>query len=156
MGPQCSGLLLGRKDLIDAAMPCMSPSGGIGRGMKVGKEEIVGLLAAVERYLKVDHDAEIRELDKRVSHMKDVLASVKGLKLERHVPVIANEVPHLMLTWDEAALKLTSEEVVKKLIEGEPSIALLRQGKGNLLVSVWMMREDEHRTVAKRLRETFA
>jgi uncharacterized pyridoxal phosphate-dependent enzyme len=156
MGPQCSGLLLGRKDLIDAAMPCMSPSGGIGRGMKVGKEEIVGLLAAVERYLKVDHDAEIRELDKRVSHMKDVLASVKGLKLERHVPVIANEVPHLMLTWDEAALKLTSEEVAKKLIEGEPSIALLRQGKGNLLVSVWMMREDEHRTVAKRLRETFA
>ncbi len=155
-GPQCSGLLLGRKGLIEAALPCMSPSGGIGRGMKVGKEEMAGLLAAVERYLKVDHQAEIRELDKRVSHMKDALATVKGLKLERHIPVIANEVPHLMISWDEGVLKVSSEDVVKKLIEGEPSIALLRQGVGNLLVSVWMMREDEHRTVAKRLREVFA
>jgi L-seryl-tRNA(Ser) seleniumtransferase len=156
LGPQCSGLLLGRKDLIEAALPCMSPSGGIGRGMKVGKEEMVGLLAAVERYLKVDHEAEMRELDKRVSHIKDTLATVKGLKLERHIPVIANEVPHLLVTWDEAELGITSEELVKKLIEGEPSIALLRQGAGNLLVSVWMMRGEEHRIVAKRLRETFA
>ena len=57
-GPQASGLLLGRKDLIEASLPAMSPFGGIGRGMKVGKEELCGLLAAVERYLKVDHEAE--------------------------------------------------------------------------------------------------
>ncbi|MEJ7605707.1 MAG: selenocysteine synthase [Bryobacteraceae bacterium] len=155
-GPQCSGLLLGRKDLIESALPCMSPSGGIGRGMKVGKEEMAGLLVAVERYLKVDHQAEARELDKRVSHMKDSLATVRGLKLERHIPVIANEVPHLMITWDEATLKLTSQDVVKKLLEGEPSIAVLRQGAGNLLVSVWMMRDEEHRMVARRVREIFA
>src|SRR5438874_7901323 len=65
-GPQASGLLLGRKDLIDAALPAMSPFSGIGRGMKVGKEELCGLLAAVERYLKVDHEAETRELEARV------------------------------------------------------------------------------------------
>ena len=65
-GPQSSGLLLGRKDLIEAALPAMSPFGGIGRGMKVGKEELCGLLAAVERYLKVDHEAEYRELEARV------------------------------------------------------------------------------------------
>jgi D-glucosaminate-6-phosphate ammonia-lyase len=155
-GPQCSGLLLGRKDLIDAAMPCMSPSGGIGRGMKVGKEEIVGLLAAVERYLKVDHNAEIAELDSRVTYMRSQLTSAKGVKTERHVPVIANEVPHLLVTWDESALKLASDDVAKKLLDGEPSIAVLRQGPGNLLVSVWMMKKDEHRTVAKRLAEIFA
>jgi D-glucosaminate-6-phosphate ammonia-lyase len=65
-GPQSSGLLLGRKDLIEASFPAMSPYGGIGRGMKVGKEELCGLLAAVERYLKVDHQAEFRELEARV------------------------------------------------------------------------------------------
>jgi D-glucosaminate-6-phosphate ammonia-lyase len=155
LGPQCSGLLLGRKDLIDAALPCMSPNGGIGRGMKVGKEEIVGLLAAVERYLKVDHDAEIRELESRVTHMKGQLAAAKGVTAERHVPVIANEVPHLLLTWDETALKLTAQDVTKKLSDGQPSIAVLNQGPGNVLVSVWMMRRDEHRVVAKRLREVF-
>ena len=68
-GPQCSGLLLGRKDLIEAAIPATNPYASIGRGMKVGKEEIVGLLAAVERYLKVDHDAEFKELDSRVQYM---------------------------------------------------------------------------------------
>ena len=88
--------------------------------------------------------------------MKDSLATVRGLKLERHIPVIANEVPHLMITWDEATLKLTSQDVVKKLLEGEPSIAVLRQGAGNLLVSVWMMRDEEHRMVARRVREIFA
>ena len=155
-GPQCSGLLLGRKDLVEAALPCMSPSGGIGRGMKVGKEEIAGLLAAVERYLKADHAAEMRELDSRVSYMIDTLSQIKGLKLERHIPVIANEVPHLMLTWDEAARKITSLEAHQKLMEGVPSIAVLRQGTGNLLVSAWMMRNDEHRIVAKRLREILA
>jgi L-seryl-tRNA(Ser) seleniumtransferase len=155
LGPQCSGLLLGRKDLIEAALPCMSPSGGIGRGMKVGKEEIVGLLAAVERYLKVDHHAEIRELDSRVSYLKGQLSSIKNLQAERHVPVIANEVPHLMLTWDENTLKIKSQDVLKNLLEGQPSIAILRQGPGSLLVSVWMMRKDEHRIVARRLREIF-
>src|SRR2546426_631888 len=70
-GPQCSGLLMGRMDLIDAAIPATSPYASIGRGMKVGKEEMVGLLAAIERYLKVDHDAELKELDSRVQYMID-------------------------------------------------------------------------------------
>lgn len=153
LGPQCSGLLLGRKDLIEAALPCMSPSGGIGRGMKVGKEEIVGLVAAVERYLKVDHQAEIKELDSRVSYMMDALSAVKGLQTRKHVPAIANELPHLLLTWDEAGKKITSQELNQKLLEGEPPIAILPQGPGKALVSVWMMRPNEHRIVAKRLRE---
>ncbi|MCX6624444.1 MAG: aminotransferase class V-fold PLP-dependent enzyme [Acidobacteria bacterium] len=156
LGPQCSGLLLGRKDLIEAALPCMSPNGGIGRGMKVGKEEMIGLLAAVERYLKVDHQAEMRALEGRVAYLKDSLARVKGLTLKRHVPVIANEVPHLLVSWSEAGPAISSEDVVKKLLEGEPSIAISNAGPRSLQISVWMMRPGEERAVAKRLKEVFA
>src|SRR5262249_11841952 len=83
-GPQESGLLLGRKDLIEASYPAMSPFGGIGRGMKVGKEELCGLLAAVERYLKVDHQAEYRELETRVTSIRGALKDLKGITTDRH------------------------------------------------------------------------
>src|SRR5262249_1965678 len=73
-GPQCYGLLLGRQNLVDCAQQAISPHDGIGRGMKVGKEEIVGLLAAVERYLTVDHEAERREMESKVSHIIEAIA----------------------------------------------------------------------------------
>src|SRR5579864_2222537 len=85
LGPQCSGLLMGRKDLIEAALPSMNPYSSIGRGMKVGKEEMVGLLAAVERYLKVDHDREMKELEARVQDIIGALAKIRGLTAERHM-----------------------------------------------------------------------
>ncbi len=153
LGPQASGLLLGREDLIEAARPCMSPSGGIGRGMKVGKEEVMGLLAAVERYMKVDHEAEMRELERRVSEMIATLSKVKGITPRRYVPVIANVVPHLEITWEEGGGKPTSAEVVKRLMDGDPPIHIQSRGAGALLVSVWMMRGNEHRIVARRLAE---
>lgn len=156
MGPQCSGLLLGRKNLIEAARPAISPAGGIGRGMKVGKEEMIGLLAAVERYMRTDHDAEMRMLEGRVREMMRMLAGVEGIETAVKVPPIANEVPHLAVKWDEAAKRITSAEVVRKLREGDPPIAVLNEGRGSLLVSVWMMRGNEHRTVARRLREVLA
>src|SRR5205085_3164994 len=87
-GPQSSGLLLGRKDLIEAALPAMSPFGGIGRGMKVGKEEFCGLLAAVERYLKVDHEAEYRELEARVTSTRSALKGGSGITTDRHIRVV--------------------------------------------------------------------
>ncbi len=152
-GPQSSGLLLGRKDLIDAALPAMSPFGGIGRGMKVGKEELCGLLAAVERYLKVDHDAEMRELETRVKSIRGALKGVSGIQTDRHVPVIANEVPHVTVQWDESARGLTAQQVTEKLLAGDPPIHVQRPGKGQLLISVWMMRGDEHEVVGRRLRE---
>src|SRR5215831_7130084 len=142
-GPQATGLLLGRKDLIEASLPAMSPFGGIGRGMKVGKEELCGLLAAVERYLKVDHEAEYRELEARVASIRAALKGVAGVRTDRHVPVIANEVPHVTVEWDESARGLTSEEVSAKLLAGDPPIHVQRPEKGQLLISVWMMRGDE-------------
>src|SRR5256714_6433194 len=152
-GPQASGLLLGRKDLIEAAMPAMSPFGGIGRGMKVGKEELCGVLAAVERYLKVDHAAEWRELEARVSSIRAALNGISGVKADRVVPVIANEVPHVTVEWNESARGLSSQQVIEKLLVGDPPIHVQKPGPGQLLISVWMMRGDEHKIVGKRLHD---
>ncbi len=155
-GPQASGLLLGRKDLIEASLPAMSPFGGIGRGMKVGKEELCGLRAAVERYLKVDHAAEWKLLESRVSSIRSALKGVKGVQTDRHIPEIANELPHVTVEWDESAKSLTSQQVVEKLQAGDPPIHVQKPGKGKLLISVWMMRGDEHLIVGKRLKEILA
>jgi len=155
LGPQCSGLLLGRKDLIEAGLLALSPYAGIGRGMKVGKEEIMGLLAALERYLKLDHEAEKRELASRASEMIVALSKVPGLKVKEFMPEIDNHTPHVQIGWDEKNRKLTSKEVVQQLLDGDPPIAVQRPGEGRLLVSVWMMRPGEHRIVTKRLEEIF-
>jgi L-seryl-tRNA(Ser) seleniumtransferase len=155
-GPQCSGLLLGRKDLVDGARTLVSPHAGIGRAMKVGKEEIVGLLAAVERYLKVDLEAERREVEAKVAYLKEVVGRVRGVTVETHVPEIANHVPHFVATWDEGARGLTAKQAHERLQAGDPPIYVLLTGPGKLTVSVWMMRGDEHRTVARRLRDILA
>jgi len=155
-GPQSSGLLLGRKDLIEASLPAMSPFGGIGRGMKVGKEEMCGLLAAVELYLKVDHEAELRELEARVASIRAALQGVPGVRTDRYVPAIANEVPHVLIQWDESARGLSAQQVTEQLLKGDPPIHVQRPDKGQLLVSVWMMRGDEDRIVGRRLRESLS
>jgi L-seryl-tRNA(Ser) seleniumtransferase len=155
-GPQCSGLLLGRKDLVDGARPALSPHAGIGRGMKVGKEEIVGLVAAVERYLELDLEAERRALDAKVAQLVDVVGRVKGVTAGRVVPEIANHVPTFEASWDEAVLGITSRQVDERLQQGDPPIRVLVPGAGRVMVSVWMMSGDEHRVVATRLREILA
>ncbi|MCY3746062.1 MAG: aminotransferase class V-fold PLP-dependent enzyme [Acidobacteria bacterium] len=156
MGPQATGLLLGRPELIQAARRAISPFGGIGRGMKVGKEEIIGLVAAVERYVSLDHDAERRELDARAERISGVLGSVSGLSLETHVPEIANHVPHVVVNWHEGDLGLTSEDAVARLLEGDPPIAVSRSGEGQLRISTWMLRPGQDAVVAERVRALFA
>jgi L-seryl-tRNA(Ser) seleniumtransferase len=151
-GPQCSGLLVGNKELIDAGMAAISPNQGIGRAMKVGKEEIIGLLAAVERYLRVDHDAERRELDSRAAYIIDSLKRA-GLRATLDVPEIANHVPHVQIDW---VGKQTAAEVVRQLLAGTPSIAIAERAERGLTVSVWMMRPGEHKFVAKRLLKVLA
>jgi D-glucosaminate-6-phosphate ammonia-lyase len=152
-GPQCSGILMGRKDLIAAAVPGFNPYASIGRGMKVGKEEMIGLLAAVERYLKADHDGEMKELESRVAEIREGLAGVEGVSTERYMPPIANHVPHVLVNWTEAASPLKTGEVTRKLLQGEPSIAVSGFGERRLKISVWMMQAGEHRVALRRLRE---
>ena len=124
-GPQSAGLLLGRKDLIEAArMNCSPNSDSIGRGMKVNKEEMLGMMVAVEMYMKRDAEAEWKEWERRAKLITDSVAKVAAIKAEIHVPPIANHVPTVRLTWEEAALPLTADDVRNQLREGKPSIEI--------------------------------
>lgn len=153
-GPQSAGLLLGRADLIAAARLNGSPySDSIGRGMKVNKEEMLGMLAAVEVYLKRDAEAEWREWEKRVETVADAVASVRTVRTERFVPEIANAVPHLRITWDQDAVRITPQEAVKRLREGEPAIEVRPGSRDALVVGVWMMQPGEAQVVGRRIRE---
>lgn len=156
LGPQGSGLLVGRPDLIQTARKAISPYGGIGRGMKVGKEEILGLVAAVERYLKIDHAAERRELDSRAKRVMDVLQGINGVTCNKHVPPIANHVPHVLVNWDEADQDLSSERAVERLLAGSPPVSVSRAGAGRLNISMWMLRPGEDVIVAERIGALFS
>ena len=153
-GPQSAGLLLGRKDLIQAARLNTSPnSDTIGRGMKVNKEELLAMLAAVELYVKRDHQADWREWEKRVKLIQDYVTSVRGVKAEMYVPPIANHVPHLRIEWDQSVVKIKPADVAGRLREGEPSIEVVPGARESLSVGVWMLQPGEDKIVARRLRE---
>jgi L-seryl-tRNA(Ser) seleniumtransferase len=155
-GPQSAGLLLGRKDLIAAARLNAPPNGNtVGRGMKVNKEEMLGMLAALELYLEKDHGKERREFDKRAEEIRKSATAVPGVTAEVFVPEVANHVPHVRITWDAAALGITPGEVVRALRDGEPSIGTRSEGPA-LVVGVWMMRNGDDRIVARRLRQVLA
>jgi L-seryl-tRNA(Ser) seleniumtransferase len=152
-GPQSSGLLLGRKDLIAAARLNAPPnSDSIGRGMKVNKEEMLGLLVALELYLKRDHAQDRREFDRRADVVLKAATSVAGVSGEVFVPEIANHVPHVRISWDPTARGLTAADAVKALRDGEPSVGTRAEG-ASLVIGVWMMRPGEEKTVGRRLRE---
>ncbi len=122
LGPQCSGLLLGRKDLVEAAYANSSPYSRFARIAKVGKEEIVGLLAAVEVYLKKDHAAERREMEARLQRIADRLKNLPTVFTEFIPNQDYSHSPRLSVQWDETKLGLTVDQMVKRLREGEPSI----------------------------------
>jgi L-seryl-tRNA(Ser) seleniumtransferase len=152
-GPQSAGLLIGRKDLIAAARLNAPPNGNtIGRGMKVNKEEMIGLLAALELYLAKDHAAEQREFDARAEVIRNSAATVPGVKAETFVPDVANHVPHVRISWDRAARGITAADAVNSLRAGEPSIGARSEGDA-LVIGIWMMRPGEEKIVARRLRE---
>jgi L-seryl-tRNA(Ser) seleniumtransferase len=153
-GPQSAGLLLGRRNLIEAARLNTSPnSDTIGRGMKVNKEEMLGMMAAVEVYTRKDHAAEWREWERRCKTVADSVAALPSVRTETFVPEIANAVPHLRITWDEAALKISPADAIKRLREGEPSIELRPGSKGCIEVAVWMLQPGEAQVVARRIRQ---
>jgi len=151
-GPQSAGLLLGRKDLIAAARANAAPNGNaIGRGMKVNKEEMVGMLAAIERFVKLDHAALDREYNRRANVILKSIAGIKGVTAAITVPEVANHVPHVQIKLDPAVTGITGQEISKQLREGTPSIGV-RPGD-ELLIGVWMMQPGEDAIVARRLKE---
>ena len=154
-GPQCAGLLLGRKDLIEAALLNNNPhEDTIGRPCKVGKEEICGMFAALERYLRIDHAAEWKDWEARLDTIEKTVSAVPGVQMGRFVPDVANHVPHLYFQWDEKAFGLTQAECARQLEDGEPSIICLAgEYPHGLSVTPFMMKRGEERIVARRLKE---
>jgi L-seryl-tRNA(Ser) seleniumtransferase len=158
--PNDTGLLLGRTDLIDAARRNASPNcGTIGRMMKVSKEDMAALVAAVERFVSLDPDAERREFERRISAIERAVRAVPTIECERITPLISNPVPHLQIAWDEKRVKITRGEVTKQLAGGKPPIRIGRvthTGDKGILISVLCLQAGEEEIVARRLAEILA
>jgi L-seryl-tRNA(Ser) seleniumtransferase len=165
-GPQCTGLLLGRKDLIEFAVKNNSPySNTIGRGMKVGKEEIIGLVAAVDWLLSQDEEAMQAGFQKRAERIADHVKGIPTVETKIFLPPVANHVPHLLITYDQNRIPITAQQVMEKLRQGKPRIELnpatgagpamagLPSGPNTIVVGVWMLQSSEDLIVARRLRE---
>jgi uncharacterized pyridoxal phosphate-dependent enzyme len=152
-GPQSAGLLLGRKDLIQAARKNAPPNGAtVGRGMKVNKEEILGMLVAIEVYLTRDHKADWSLWEKQVKMIGDAASSVAGVTPEFHVPAIANHVPSIRLRWDTKKVKITPDQAREALRNGHPSIETMG-GSESIDITTWMMLPGEERIVSKRIKD---
>jgi L-seryl-tRNA(Ser) seleniumtransferase len=165
-GPQCTGLLLGRKDLIDAARLNNSPnSNAVGRGLKVAKEDIIGMVAAVDWFLSQDDAAMEAEFRKRADRIAEQVKKVPTVETTVFMPAVANHVPHLLVTYDPTRVRTTGLEVMQKMREGKPRIELnpgtgggpasagLPGGENTIIVGVWMLQPGEDLIVGRRLRE---
>lgn len=151
-GPQNAGLLVGRKDLIDIAETFQSPYSGIGRDLKISKETYIGMLAAVERYVKVDHQAEWNFWKSQVDSMKSVLDRIPGVETGYLPGWVTNHVPRLWVKWDEKAWNFSREDCFQALQDGDPSVVPLRTPMGITLVP-WMMMAGQERIVAERMKQ---
>jgi len=154
LGPQSAGILMGKKNLIAAARLNAPPRSGIARGQKVNKEEIIGMYAALDRYVKLDHAKEWKEWEQKIAVIDDAVKKVKGVKTEVIVPPVANHTPSLKITWEPTVAKLTGEELGKRLRTGSPSIEIVSwEEKESVKVTVFMLKAGEDKIVAQRLKE---
>lgn len=154
-GPQSTGILMGKKDLIAAARLNGPPNGGnIGRGMKVNKEEIIGMYVALDSYIKRDHAREWKMWEDRIALINDEVKSISGVTTEVEVPPVANHTPSLTIAWDSSRIKLTKESLGEKLRFGTPSVETVSWEKDNSIrVTVFMLKPGQEKIVAKRIRE---
>lgn len=153
-GPQSTGLLLGRKQLIDAAKLNNNPhSDSLCRTNKVNKEEIVGMLVALELFLARDHAATWKEWEARCHLIAEAVRDIPSVETELYVPPIANAVPHLRVSWDHKARGVTPPEAAKELREGSPSIEVGPDSSTALHIGVWMMEPGQDQIVGRRVRE---
>jgi L-seryl-tRNA(Ser) seleniumtransferase len=153
-GPQSAGILMGRKEIIAAARLSAPPGGGnIGRGMKVNKEEIFGMYAALDRFVNLDHGKEWKMWEDRANVILDAVKKVNGVKAEIFVPPIANVTPTLRISWNQALIKLTPKEMTLNLRNGEPSIEAPKSINDAMILSVWMMQPGDEKIVARRFTE---
>jgi len=148
LGPQSTGILAGRRDLIEAAALNAFPNANLGRGMKVGKEEIIGLVVALERYLKLDYSQVMRGWETKARYIADQLRGIPGVVAE--VAVNTAGYADVDLSWDQSVILLTSEELRARLKQGDPPLVY-----DGTTVRTRCLDDGEERLVAQRLRQFF-
>jgi len=151
-GPQCAGLLLGREELVHYALLNNSPyEDTLGRGQKVGKEEIMGMIKALDLYLSEDHDALAKEWQQRLDTVSRQITKIPGVRTEFFTPDIANHVPHMRITW-EANILITPQQVSQTLRNSTPSIVIGGgEGRPGLAMSSFMLQPGEEQIIAEQL-----
>ena len=154
-GPQCAGLLLGKKELIANALLNNSPhEDTLGRGMKVGKEEIVGMVKALECYLNEDRAALDKEWWRRLDAISAEITRVPGVATSFNVPDVANHVPHMRIFWDPRKVSLSPHDAANALRNGKPSV-VLGSSEGGLDMNSFMLKPGEEKIIAAQLAQLF-
>jgi uncharacterized pyridoxal phosphate-dependent enzyme len=154
-GPQCAGLLIGKKQFIANAMLNNSPhEDTLGRSQKVGKEEIVGMVKALECFLAEDHAALSKEWWRRLDSVSAEITRVPGVTTSFHVPDIANHVPHMGIFWDPRKVSLAPRDAANLLRKGNPSI-VVGSSESGLEVCSFMLQPGEEKIIAAQLVQLF-
>ena len=156
-GPQCAGLLIGKKELVANALLNNSPhEDTIGRSQKVGEEEIVGMVKALELYLREDDEALWKEWQAQLDYISTQITRVSGVSTSFFVPDIANHVPHMAITWDSARIPITANEISKMLLESSPSVVIAAgEDRPGLVMNSFMLLPGENKVVAEQLSRVF-
>jgi uncharacterized pyridoxal phosphate-dependent enzyme len=154
-GPQSAGILMGKRDLIAAARLNGPPGGGnIGRGMKVNKEEMIGMYVALDSYIKRDHAQDWKIWEGRIGVVQNAIKNIQGVTSEVIIPPIANHTPSLEISWDKTKVKVNRDEIVARLRTGSPSIEVIGWEKeDSLRITVFMLKTGQEKVVAKRIQE---
>jgi L-seryl-tRNA(Ser) seleniumtransferase len=156
-GPQSAGVLMGKKKIIEAARLHMPPRGyNIGRGMKVNKEEIVGMYVALEHFMNADHDKEFKTWESQIAVIDNAVKGINGVATKIFVPPLGNITPTLEVSWDANVIKMNTKDLQEKLRNGNPSIEVMGRGDNAINITVWVMRLGQEKIVAKKLKEALS
>lgn len=152
-GPQSAGILMGKKDLIAAARLNAPPRGGnIGRGMKVNKEEIIGMYVALEKFVNTDHAKLWKIWEDRIAVIETAAKKVNGVTTKVFVPPVANRTPTLNISWDLNKVKISRADFQDKLRKGTPSIEMIGNDD-TVVITSWNLKPGEEKIVATHISE---
>jgi len=153
-GPQSSGLIVGRKDLIEGCALNANPRAFIGRPMKVGKEEIVGLWAAIRWYLNLDHKKLMQDYEDQVKYAIDELSSIPNVSARRDFPSEAGQpMPRAEIIFDEDALGMKKDDIMNQLRNGEPSIELASASANSIFINPQTLALGQEKIIVRRIKE---
>jgi L-seryl-tRNA(Ser) seleniumtransferase len=156
-GPQSAGLLMGRKDIIAAARLSMPPRGyNVGRGMKVNKEEVLGMYIALENFIHRDHEKDWKVFEAAIAYIDNAVRSVDGVTTSVVVPALGNVTPTLHMNWDINKVKMSGKDLQERLRNGNPSIEVADVRDSSIQITAWMLKPGQEKIVATRLKEVLS